>query len=108
MSRTIAGTHFYGPSSPDAVDVPPRLGALCVVACVRRDGGEADLAVVDRAPGPAWQGLADGEQRRAWREACDGRAVVWLRLYGPELEAGAEHRALAAAVRARLAGPAPT
>ena len=55
MGRTIAGEHFYGPTSPDAVDVPPRLGALCVVACVRRDGGAADLAVVDRAPAPAWR-----------------------------------------------------
>jgi hypothetical protein len=105
VGRTIAGEHFYGPKSPDAVDVPPRLGALCVVSCRRRDGREADLAVVDRAPAPGWRGIADAGQRRAWREACDGRAVVWLRLYGPELDAVAEHRALAAAIRSRLAEP---
>ena len=103
MGRTIAGAHFYGPTSPDAVEVPPRLGALGVVACRDRGGDEADLAVVDREPAPAWRGIADEGQRRAWRGACDGRVVVWHRLYGPELDAVAEHRALAAAIRNQLA-----
>ena len=103
MGRTIAGEHFYGPKSLDAVDIPPRLGALCVVSCRRRDGREADLAVVDRGPAPGWRAIAGAGQRRAWREACDGRAVAWLRLYGPELDAAAEHRALAAAIRDHLA-----
>ena len=105
MGRTIAGAHFYGPGSPDAVEVPPRLGALGVVACRRRDGGEADLAVVDREPAPTWRALADEGTRRAWRDACDGRVVTWRRLYGPDPEAVAEHRALAAAIRSRLAAP---
>ncbi len=105
MGRTIAGAHFYGPTSPDAADVPPRLGALCVVACRRRDGGEADLAVVDRGPGPGWRRVADEGQRRAWRDACDGETVVWHRFYGPDPEAVGEHRELAAAIRARLAAP---
>ena len=87
------------------MEAPPRLGLLCVVACVRRDGGEADLAVVDRAPAPGWRPVADGAQRRAWREACDGRTVVWHRFYGPDPESVAEHRALAAAIRSRLAKP---
>ena len=105
MGRTIAGEHFYGPTSPDAVDVPPGLGALCVVACQHWDGREADLAVVDRAPEPAWRQVADARQRRAWREACDGRTVVWCRLYGPDPDAVATHRTLAAEIRARLAEP---
>ena len=104
MGRTIAGEHFYGPKSADAVDVPPGFGALCVVACHRRDGREADLAVVDRAPEPACRQVADARQRRAWREACDGRVVVWHRLYGPDQDAVAEHRALAAAIRSGLGG----
>ena len=105
MGRTIAGEHFYGPKSADAVDVPPGFGALCVVACHRRDGREADLAVVDRAPEPAWRQVADARQRRAWREACDGRTVVWYRLYGPDPEAVEAHLTLAAAIRARPGAP---
>ena len=108
MARTIAGEHFYGPTSPGAVDVPPGLGALCVVACHRWDGREADLAVVDRGPEPGRRWLADAPQRRAWRAACDGRTVAWCRLYGPDAEAVEAHRALAAAIRARLgAGEEP-
>ena len=108
MGRTIAGEHFYGPKSPDAVEVPPRLGALCVVACHRWDGPVVDLAVVERIPEPAWRWLADAGQRRAWRAACAGRKVAWCRLHGPDAEAAAAHRAPAAAIRARLgAGEEP-
>ena len=103
--RLIAGEHFYGPRSLDAVDVPPGLGALCVVGCRRRDGSAADLAVVDRAPAGAWRRVGGEEQRRAWRAACDGETVVWHRFYGPDPEAVGEHRELAAAIRARLAPP---
>ena len=105
MGRTIAGEHFYGPKSLDAVDVPPHLGVLCVVTCMGRDGREADLAVVDRGPAPGWRRIADEGQRRAWRDACDGRALAWLRFYGPERDAVEEHRALATAIRAGLTQP---
>ena len=106
MGRTIAGEHFYGPKSLDAVDIPPGLGALCLVTCERRDGGEADLGVVDRAPEPTWRRVADEGQQRAWRDACDGRPRVWYRLYGADADARATHEELAAALRSRLAAPA--
>ena len=72
MGRTIGGEHFYGPKSLDAVDVPPGLGALGVVACRRRDGADVDLAVVDRAPGPTGRRVCDVRQRGAWGGAGDG------------------------------------
>ena len=105
MGRTIAGEHFYDPKSPDAVDVPPGLGALCVVTCHRWDGTVVDLAVVDRGPEPTRRWLADEGLRRGWRAACAGRTLVWCRLYGPDPDAAATHRALATAIRARLAQP---
>ena len=105
MGRVIAGEHFYGPTSPEAVDIPPRLGALCVVTCARRDGRAVDLAVVERRPSAGWQGVGDERQRRAWRDACDGVTRVWHRLYGPDAEATAEREALAARIRAGLGKP---
>ena len=105
MSRVIAGVFFYGPTSPATVDIPPGFGALCVVACERRDGRAVDLAVVVRRPSPGWQGVGDERERRAWREACDGRVAVWHRLYGPEREASAEHEELAARIGAGLGEP---
>ena len=101
--RLVAGEHFYGPKGLGAVDVPPGLGMLCVVSCRRRDGSAADLAVVDQEPAGAWRRVGGEGQRRAWREACDGQVLVWYRLYGPEPEAAAAHRELAAAIRSRLA-----
>ena len=105
VGRPIAGEHFYGPKSLDAVDVPPGLGALCVVECRRRDGSVADLAVVDRRPAATWRRLGGEGQREAWRAVCDGRLLAWCRLYGPDLEAVSAHRELAAAIAARLAEP---
>ena len=87
------------------MDVPPGLGALCVVGCRRRDGSAADLAVVDRAPAGTWRRVGGEGQRRAWRAACDGRVVAWCRLYGPDPDAVAAHRELAAAIGSLLAEP---
>ena len=85
------------------MDVPPGLGVLCVVGCRRRDGAEADLAVVDRDPAGTRRRVAEEPQRRAWGEACDGQVLAWCRLYGPDPDAVAAHRALAAAIGAQLA-----
>ena len=102
MVRTIAGEHFYGPKGLDAVEVPPRLGAVCVVSCRRGDGREVAIGVAEREPGPTWRDIADEPQRRAWREACNGSLRAWCRLSGPSVEDGTERRGLAAAIRSRL------